>query len=163
LTEPPVLEVRVVDARTSRVLWHRASEPGELIELRYQHSVERTPVVEVFRIERDGLHLVLMRFSSQGAGLPTEGYVREGDHFVLRTDRRVGDLGLRVSQVAGQHLVAGADRVDLVALAGDGAAVVLQSGRVPWRFRLPRPLWGPGLRRGALWYNSGDSARPPWP
>ncbi len=161
--QPPALEVRVVDARSERVLWRRPGRPGDLIELRYLHSVERTPIVEAFRIDSDGLHLVLMRFSSQGAGLPTEGYVREGDHFVIRTDRRVGNLALRVSQVAGHTLVAGPDRVDLVGLAGDGAAVLLQSGRVPWRLRVPWRVRGPGHRQGALWYNSSDSARPPWP
>jgi len=106
------------------------------MELRYVHSVERTPVIEVYRVDADGLHLILMRFSSQGAGLPTEGYVREGDHFVIRTDRRIGDLEVRVSRVASHHLVAGPDTLDLVGLAGDGAAIRLQAGRGPWRYRL---------------------------
>jgi len=107
------------------------------MELRYVHSVERTPVIEVYRVDADGLHLVLMRFSSQGAGLPTEGYVREGDHFVIRTDRRIGELPLRVSRIAGHEVVVGPHRVDLVAVAGDGSAVRLQSGRGPWRLRAP--------------------------
>jgi hypothetical protein len=104
---------------------------GERVELHYRHSVERTPVVEVFRAEPDGLWFVEMQFVSQGAGLPTEGYVREGDHFVLRQPRRVGTLPLLVSGVAGHWLVVGGRQTDMVAVAGDGHHVRLAVGRAP--------------------------------
>lgn len=133
----PGVTIGVAEARTDRVLWRRAVMAGERVELRYTHSVERTPVIEEFRAERDGLHLVAMRFSSQGAGLPTQGYTREGDHFVLRTDRKIGTLPLRVSRIAGHRLRVGIDDVDLVGLAGDGAAVAVMSGPGPWRVRWP--------------------------
>ncbi len=120
------------------VLWRQVVTPGELIELRYTHSVELTPVIEEFRAERDGLRLVVMRFSSQGAGLPTQGYTREGNQFVLRTNRKIGTLPLLVSAIAGHRLRVGADDVDLVGLAGDGTAVALGSGPGPWRVRWPR-------------------------
>jgi len=133
------LVVTVADLGSGRVLWHRAVRPGDVIELHYLHSVERTPVVEVFRAASDGLYLVEMRFVSQGAGLPTQGYVREGDHFVLRANRKIGELPLRVSAVAGHYLRVGDDRLDLVRLAGDGAAVSLTSRRGAARLRLPGP------------------------
>jgi hypothetical protein len=131
--------VTVADLGSGRVLWHRALGPGERVELHYVHSVERTPIVEVFRAEPDGLWFVEMRFVSQGAGLPTQGYTREGDHFVLRGERRVGDLPLRVSVIAGHYLQVGEERVDLVLLAGDGAAVSLSSRHGAPRLRLPSP------------------------
>ncbi len=146
------IAISIAEARTDRILWFRVGASGDRIELRYRHSLERTPIIEEFRAERDGLHLVTMRFSSQGAGLPTEGYTVEGGQFVLRTDRRVGALPLRVSKIAGHRLVVGADDLDLVGLAGDGTAVSLTSGPGPWRVRWPR--W---------WYNLDDSSRPPWP
>lgn len=133
----PGLEVRVADLGSGRVLWSRAVRPGERIELHYVHSVERTPVVEVFQPGPDGLKFIEMRFYSQGAGLPTQGYTREGDHFVLRGDRMVGALPIRVSAVAGHSLQVGEDRVDLVRLAGDGTGVSLASRRAALRLRLP--------------------------
>jgi hypothetical protein len=134
--ERPGLEVRIVQSRSGRTLWHRPAAAGARLELRYQHSVEQTPIVEVFRVEPDGLWFVEMRFVSQGAGLPTEGYVREGDHFVLRRPRRVGTLPLLVSGVAAPRLVLAGSEVDLVAVAGDGTSVVLAARRAP-RFRWP--------------------------
>ncbi|MGH2374721.1 MAG: DUF1850 domain-containing protein [bacterium] len=143
LVDRSAVALDVVEARTDRVLWRRAVEPGERVELRYIHSVERTPVIEEFRAERHGLRLVAMRFYSQGAGLPTEGYTREGDQFVLRTNRRIGTLPLRVSSIAGHRLRVGAVDVDLAALAGDGAAVALTSGPGPWLLRWPWVSRGP--------------------
>ena len=131
------LEVRVADLGSGRVLWSRAVRPSERVELHYVHSVERTPIVEVFQPEPDGLRFIEMRFSSQGAGLPTQGYTREGDHFVLRGDRMIGALPVRVSAVARHSLQVGEDRVDLVRLAGDGAGVSIVSRRAAPRLRLP--------------------------
>ena len=139
----PGVAVDVVDTRTAQVLWRRIVAPGERIELRYTHSVERTPIIEEFRAERSGLRLVAMRFVSQGAGLPTEGYTREDGWFVLRTNKRIGALPLRVSRIAGHRLRLGAEEADLVALAGDGAAIALTSRRGPLRVRWPRASRSP--------------------
>lgn len=117
------------------MLWTLAAPAGEPLELRYTHSVERTPVIEVYRAEPDGMWFESMRFSSQGAGLPTEGYAREGDAFVLRARRKVGALVVRVSAVAGHRLAVGSARIDLVALARDGAALSIESGPGPLRLR----------------------------
>lgn len=125
----PTAEVRVAEARTGRVLWRAAVAPGSTAVLRYRHSVERTPVVERFRVESGGLRFVEMRFVSQGAGLPTEGYVREGGEFVLRGDRWVGALPVVVTGVAGHVLSVDGEDVDLVRLGGDGAALILEAGR----------------------------------
>lgn len=143
LIHRPDVAVDVVDARTDRVLWRRIVAPGAHVELRYTHSVERTPVTEEFRAERTGLRLVGMRFVSQGAGLPTEGYTREGDQFVLRTDRRIGTVPLRVSRIVAHRLRVGTDEADLIELAGDGAAIGLTSGPGPWRVRWPWMSRGP--------------------
>lgn len=129
-------EVRIVAPSSGHVLWRQAVSVGQAVELRYRHSVELTPVIEVFRAAPDGLWFIEMRFASQGAGLPTEGYIREGDWFVLRRERRVGTLPLRVSSGSGHRLRVGDRELDLVALAGDGAGVWVTSGparRWGWR------------------------------
>ncbi|MDQ7858992.1 MAG: DUF1850 domain-containing protein [Armatimonadota bacterium] len=139
LERPTALEVRIVAAEGRRVVRAGLVPPGGRLELRYRHSVERTPVVEVFRAEPDGLWFVEMRFLSQGAGLPTEGYVREGGLFVLRRPRRIGEVPLLVSAEGGHRLRVGQDEVDLVAAFGEGAAVRLVSAPAGWRLRRPRP------------------------
>jgi hypothetical protein len=133
------VDITISDFASGRILWRRTVPPGERIELHYVHSVERTPIVEVYRADVDGLWFVEMRFVSQGAGLPTEGYTREGDHFVLRATRRIGALPLRVSAVAHYYATVRGERVDLVRLAGDRAALSLSSHRSAPRLRLPGP------------------------
>ncbi len=130
--------LRVVDSETGRVLWSLVAATGQRLELRYTHSVERTPIIEEYRAEPDGLWFESMRFYSQGAGLPTEGYVREGKAFVLRARRKVGVLSVRVSSVAGHQLMVGDQGLDLVALARDGAALAIESRPGPLRLRRTR-------------------------
>jgi hypothetical protein len=120
------VELQVVSERTGRVLVARPIGAAMRVELRYRHSVERTPVIEVFEVSRGGLDFVEMWFASQGAGLPTEGYTREGNMFVLRRRRRVGALPLRVSAIAGHVLWVDGRPLDLVAAAGDGAPVLVR-------------------------------------
>jgi hypothetical protein len=138
LTGRSGVEVRVAAADASRVLRVGGLRPGESIELRYRHSVERTPVVEVFRVEPDGLWFVEMRFVSQGAGLPTEGYVREGGYFVLRRPRKVGSLPVLLSSIAGHRLWTANREIDLVQAFGDGASVTISAAPEGWRLRRPR-------------------------
>ena len=128
------VEVRV-EAAGAHAVRIGGLSPGMRIEVRYQHTVERTPVVEVFRAGRDGLWFEEARFASQGAGLPSEGYVREGDHYVLRAPRRIGALVLRVAARAGHRLRVGDHEVALAETFGDGAAVVVTAGPGAWRLR----------------------------
>lgn len=106
------------------------------VRLEYVHSVERTPVVEVYVAEPGLFRFVRMEFVSQGAGLPTSGYVREGDQFVLRSERRLPDLPIRVSGRSSPRLVVNGEMLDLMALVGDGALVRVSVGS---RTRLPLP------------------------
>lgn len=119
----PVLTVR--SANPPRILWGQPVRAAVPLRLEYTHSVERTPVAERYQADAEGLRLLRMEFVSQGAGLPSTGYVREGNRLVLKTDRLLNNLTLRVSAVARPRLVVGTQILDLLALAGDGGTVVL--------------------------------------
>ncbi|MDR7417204.1 MAG: DUF1850 domain-containing protein [Armatimonadota bacterium] len=97
-------------------------------EIRYTHSVERTPVVETYRVQGKTLVLVGMRFRSSGWGLPSEGYVRQDGWFVLSGLHRPLDaLRLRVTRLNRYVLVAERRALPLLSLAGDGGMLVLSA------------------------------------
>lgn len=131
----PVPTLIVTAGPPERVLWRETlTDPVEL-RLEYMHSVERTPVVEVYEAARRGLRLRRMEFAAAGAGLPSEGYVRVGDRFVLWTDRRLPQLPVRVSAGSRQRLLIGRSTTfELLAVAGKGGIVTVRVGAAP---RLP--------------------------
>lgn len=73
------------------------------------HSVEQTKVEERFRVEPDGkLCLYECRYSSYGAGLPSDGgggFALENGEFVLKLDRKFERITLRVSHIDGHGIV----------------------------------------------------------
>lgn len=100
--------------------------PDGVFELHYVHSVERTPVVEIYRVRGEAIVLDGMRFRSGGWGLPSEGYVRRGTWFVVSgLGRVVGTLRLRVTSLNRYALVAGGRTIHLSAHAHEGAPVTL--------------------------------------
>ncbi len=118
----PVLTVTAVPP--ARVLLRTPLRGAVEVRLDYIHSVERTPVVETYRADPRGLRLVRMEFAAQGAGLPSVGFVREGSRFVLRTDRPLAELAVRVSAVGRQRLRVGGAAFDLLAVTEGGTVTV---------------------------------------
>ena len=137
----PVPVLIVTAAPPSRVLVRMPLRGPVEVRLEYVHSVERTPVVETYRADPRGLRLVQMEFAAQGAGLPSTGFVREGNRFVLRTDQPLTVLPVRVSGVGRQRLRVGPDAFDLLAVTGEGGIVTVAVRSAP---RLP-------LLRGMLY------------
>jgi len=130
----PTPVLTVTTAPPARVLVREALSTPVEVRLQYVHSVERTPVAEYYLADRRGLRLVRMEFAAQGAGMPSGGYVREGDHFVLRTDRLLATLVVRVSGT-GQRLWVGEEVFDLTGVTGEGGTVtvaVRASPRLPF-------------------------------
>lgn len=114
--------------------------PDGRFELHYLHSVERTPVVERYRVAEDGsLWLEGMRFRSGGWGLPHQGYRRRGPWFETTTPPRpLAGLVLRVSPLARQEVRVGGRVLALAAQLPEGTALRVEVAP------------SPGCRR-ALW------------
>ncbi|WP_247731274.1 DUF1850 domain-containing protein [Halovivax limisalsi] len=111
------------------------SEPvadGSTVGLEYTHSVEKSRVYDVYRVDGDRLLQVRMEFESYGWGLPTSANVTIVDGtFVYEPDEPIVELRrLAVSpgRVAGHTLVVDGRRHDLVA-ATDGRDVTLSVER----------------------------------
>lgn len=77
--------------------------------LTFVHSVEKTPVYELYEIQEDGsLHLYETRYSSLGAGLPSDGeggFEMENGLFRVKVSRVFKEISLRVSFLDGHGLI----------------------------------------------------------
>ncbi|WP_425607693.1 DUF1850 domain-containing protein [Natrononativus amylolyticus] len=117
----------VADAESEERLLEIPVDDDDEVTLAYTHSVERTPVEDVYAVDGNELRAVKSVFHSFGAGLPTnvtrtdEGYVAEGSG-------SHDELFVVPGEIAGHELVVGDDRYDLVAVA-DGSVVLFLTDR----------------------------------
>ncbi len=132
----PALEVR--EQNTGKVLYMTPIAPGEQFEVGFVHSVERTPVREVFETGQDlSIYLVETVYESFGAGLPTMPdeqatlVVKGGVMRIIGLRRKIGRLFLAVSPVPGHELTVREQRVDLADLARPGTGLDIRVVREP--------------------------------
>lgn len=112
------------------------------LTLRYTHSVERTLVDEDLVADVRGVRLVETRFSSFGAGLPSQP--QWGGRFVAATagvmavrdmNAILSRIRVRVGHVSDQTLIDRGRPVELDRLVAPGEAITIRS------VTLPRALW----------------------
>lgn len=129
LSEIPVLTI--TENATGRVVYRQAVAKYERFSLVYTHSVNLTPVEEVFYVD-DDLKIVLdsLAFSSYGVGMPDQ--LERGETFrfaggqmrVERMQRVIGSFDLFVGQVVADHrLVIRGRTVRLAQVTKPGASV----------------------------------------
>ncbi|MFP4312538.1 MAG: DUF1850 domain-containing protein, partial [Nitriliruptoraceae bacterium] len=127
------------EGATGPVLFERAVEPGERVELHHTHSVTRRPVVEIFGVDTTPtLTLEGMLFDHPGPNLPT-GPERFGDRLtsfttvdgVYRVDHHaypIGRVTILVGRPSVDHTLVFQDgtRVRFLDLTRAGAAIELE-------------------------------------
>lgn len=113
-------------------------DEGTTVVLEYVHSVEKTPIRDVYVVEGSALRMERTEFSSFGAGLPTEGVESTDDGFVHYRDHRYEELAVAPATIAGHELVVDGERIDLVALAE--GSVVLSIGEESFAGRVRRAV-----------------------
>lgn len=105
----------VEDAATGERLFSHAVSDGTTVTLAYTHSVERTPVEDVYTVNGTRLDNTEMRFSSYGWGLPSGADVTlEDGQFVYEPDRFYAELYVKPGRVAGHTLTVDGETYDLV-------------------------------------------------
>ena len=127
--------VLVVENDAGETLLSVPVEENTTVTLAYTHSVEKTPVRDVYAVRNGGLVMTRTEFRSFGAGLPSTVDVERGPDgsFVYRPpNRRTEELVVATSPIADHDLVVDGRRYDLVALA-EGGSVRL---RVTTRLRI---------------------------
>ncbi|MEJ5230333.1 MAG: DUF1850 domain-containing protein [Pseudothermotoga sp.] len=94
--------------KNGKIVYSRKVLDGKFT-LTFVHSVEKTPVYELYEIQEDGsLHLYETRYSSLGAGLPSDGeggFEMENGLFRVKVSRVFKEISLRVSFLDGHGLI----------------------------------------------------------
>ncbi|SFL82665.1 DUF1850 domain-containing protein [Halanaerobium salsuginis] len=99
--------LQLVDYKKNNIFWQEKAVENAVFKISYIHSVERTPVIEIFKIKQGKIILTGTEYESYGAGLPTTAitgeYVVKNDKFFLKDiNQFLPDIMLRVSDYA-QH------------------------------------------------------------
>jgi len=135
----PAYDLTVSDADTGEVLLSTPVSDGDNITLAYTHSVEKTPIEDVYRVNGTQLDNTLMRFQSYGWGLPArENVTLAGGWFVFDPDRSYDAFYVTPGRIAGHTLRVDGRSYDLVALSNASSVRISVDHhslleRVPWR------------------------------
>jgi len=126
----PVIEI--VDGRSGRRAYCERVEPGEEFVIAFVHSVNRRPVYDTLRAEKDHLVIVKSRFDAFGAGMPEasspEGTLSVGPDGWLEwtVHRRVPEVTVRVGRVADHTLHLKGREIRLSDLSEPGSALTFR-------------------------------------
>jgi len=130
-------ELRIVGSagKAEKVLYSVPTEPGRTFKIRFTHSLDKCPVVEYFRVERDGtVTLTEHVYGWFGAGLefnPETGFTDMKDHMVHIKDigRNLADIPIRVGWMSGFRLEYENQVVPLNSLAPPGQLLMIKIHR----------------------------------
>ncbi len=106
------VKIIIEDMSTEEELFVQEVEYGERFEVNYIHSVERSPVSEVFEVRGDGIYTMESHTESFGAGMPYAGEdveLKDGTFTIKNINRKVhgGTLRIRPSSVFPHHIIIG--------------------------------------------------------
>ncbi|GAB7018177.1 DUF1850 domain-containing protein [Halostagnicola bangensis] len=118
----------VADGESDERLFEIAVDQGDEVTLAYTHSVQQTPVQDVYVVEETALRGERSVFHSFGAGLPTEDVERTEEGYVVEGSETYDNLSVVPGEIAGHELVVGDERYDLVE-AADGYVVLFVDER----------------------------------
>lgn len=116
----------VVATEEGETVLEAPADLGDTVVLEYTHSVEKTPVRDVYAVTEDGIVMTRMEFQSYGAGLPSTADVEiENGTFIYEPPgTEPGPLYVATGSVAGHDLVVAGTRYDLVERADGGTVVI---------------------------------------
>lgn len=105
-------------------------ELGERFSVTFIHSVNQSPLTDVYEVREDGIYLVETRYYSFGAGVQTEveegqtlAYAEDGAMVVSGFEQRLPSLSYIVGTVSDHILEIGGREISLRALCGRNGSV----------------------------------------
>lgn len=127
----------VADADSGDRLFEIPVCQGDEVTVSYMHSVQRTPVKDVYVVDGTELRAERSVFHSFGAGLPTEDVERTDDGYVVEGSGSHDELSVVPGEIAQHKLEIGGERYDLVE-ATDGRIVLSLTDRTVRQAVTPR-------------------------
>jgi hypothetical protein len=132
-------ELRIVRGTegTEEILYHASTHPMKTFSLSYTHSLDKCPVVEIFRIEKDATITQTEEiYGWFGAGLefnPKTGFTDMKDHKVHIKDveRNMPFIPIRVGWISDFRLEYDYTIVPLTTLARPGELLLIKIFRIP--------------------------------
>lgn len=117
------------DTTTGEIYAELPIELGERFSVTFTHSVNRSPLTDVYELREDGIYVVETKYYGFGAGVQTEieegqtlTYTEDGAMLVSGFEQRMDNLIYSVG-TAGHTLVLGEDSLDLAGLCGRNSSV----------------------------------------
>ena len=127
----------IVAEHEGRTLFAWAISKGERFEVEFVHSLNLSPVIDIFEFTGDGLVLRKSIFSSLGAGAPTpsdfpgsELIHADGVFKLVGIDRPMGAFAVLTSEVPNHRVSFGCREALLLELAGPGESVTIEVRRI---------------------------------
>jgi hypothetical protein len=155
LVNLPILSgLEIADRKTGDLLAFFPVRTGEQFTIRFTHSIAKTPVDELFRVDPSGdIVLYETDYQSFGAGLPfdVEGKERlltENGHYrLVNMDRHLPDFLMAVGTVANHQLLIKGKQIPFTQFAQPGESVrisikkhsaltYLLKGGLTWRTKI---------------------------
>jgi hypothetical protein len=108
----------VEDASTGEQLLTVPVSEGTPVVLAYMHSVEKTPVRDIYTVRNKSLVMTRMKFQSYGWGLPARADItRKNGWFVFDPSGNYEEIYVKPGRTADHQLRVGNQTYDLVSLS----------------------------------------------
>jgi len=123
------LQITQLQGNVEKVLFRTPTAPQKTFQLRYTHSLDKCPIIEIFRVEKDATITLLEEiYGWFGAGLefnPPTGFTDMKDHMVhIRgMERNFPSIPIRVGWVSGFRLEYEDQVIPLASLTSPGTLV----------------------------------------
>ncbi|NLY91835.1 MAG: DUF1850 domain-containing protein [Firmicutes bacterium] len=124
------------NGETGQVFRSFPVEEGEEFSVTFIHSVNQSPVTEVYQIRNGAIYVVRTIYYAFGAGVPTtleEGqrleYTEDGAMMITGINRRLERLSYIVGTISDHTLQIGREAISLRQLCGRNTTVQFLSGR----------------------------------
>lgn len=124
----PCLVIRNTD--TGKIVSQYPVSPGDRFSVTFVHSVNKTPVTDVYEIRKDGIYVIQTIYYSFGAGVQTEieegqtlEYGDDGSMIVSGFDKKMENLSYIVGTVSDHILEIDGQTISLRDLCGRNATI----------------------------------------
>jgi len=123
--------LEIMDYFTKKIIFSEKIVPGDIFSTLYIHSVEKTPVKEIFMID-DQYRIILLEthVSSSGAGLPSQIFggekfiLKDGKFIINNINRVLTFIPLKIGENSHNTFFFKEVILDLSSMIGDGIVYI---------------------------------------